>query len=237
MKKSGDAAKHFLCWLESDRSRPLAELAVPDLDAYLASRLPALRRSSRNGVCNGLRKLLRYLHFRKLISRDLSPAVSGTLLYRFEEIPRALSEDQVKAVLRCTRKDHSAIGFRDYAMLLLLATYGLRAGEVTRLQLEDIDWRGESLRIRHSKTGYESLLPLVAPMGEALLEYLKSGRPQTSLRNVFLQAIAPYQSFKCGGSLCTIIRYRLQKAGVTPKGHQGAHAFRFARAHSLVSFR
>jgi site-specific recombinase XerD len=72
-------------------------------------------------------------------------------------------------------------------------------------------------------------------VGEAVLEYLEKGRPQTSLRHVFLQAIAPYQSLQCGGSLCTIIRYRLQKAGVKPKGHQGAHAFRFARAHSLLS--
>ena len=235
LKKNGDAAKHFLCWLESDRCRKLTELAVPDLDAYLARRLPALRRSSRNGVCNALRSFLRYLHSRRLVSRDLSSAVSGTILYRFEEIPRALSEDQVQAVLRCTRKDHSAIGLRDYAMLLLLATYGLRAGEVTRLRMEDIDWREERLRIRHSKTGYESFLPLVTPVGEAVVEYLQKGRPQSSLRHVFLQAIAPYQSFQRGGSLCTIIRYRLQKAGVKPKGHQGAHAFRFARAHSLLS--
>ena len=235
LKKNGGSAKHFLSWLESNGRKALLELTVPDLDAYLTSRLPDLRRSTRNGVCDNLRSFLRYLHSRKLVSRDLSPAVSGTILYRFEEIPRALSEDQVQAVLRCTRKDHSAIGLRDYAMLLLLATYGLRAGEVTRLQMEDIDWREERLRIRHSKTGYESFLPLVAPVGEAVLEYLERGRPQTSLRQVFLQAIAPYQSFQRGGSLCTIIRYRLQKAGVKPKGHQGAHAFRFARAHSLLS--
>ena len=234
-KKNGDEARLFLSWLESNRTVALAELNVPDLDAYLAWRLPALRRSTRNGICDGLRSLLRYLHSRKLVSRDLSPSVSGTTLYRFEEIPRALTEDQVQAVIRCTRKDHSPIGLRDYAMLLLLATYGLRAGEVTRLQLEDIDWREEQLRIRQSKTGYESFLPLVAPVGEAVLGYLRKGRPQTSLRHVFLQAIAPYQAFKRGGSLCTIIRYRLQKAGVEPKGHQGAHAFRFARAHSLLT--
>jgi site-specific recombinase XerD len=234
-KKNGDEARLFLSWLESNRSVTLAELNVPDLDAYLAWRLPALRRSTRNGICDGLRSFLRYLHSKKVVARDLSPSVSGTTLYRFEDIPRALTEDQVQAVIRCTRKDHSPIGLRDYAMLLLLATYGLRAGEVTRLQLEDIDWREEQLRIRQSKTGYESFLPLVAPVGEAVLGYLRKGRPQTSLRHVFLQAIAPYQAFKRGGSLCTIIRYRLQKAGVEPKGHQGAHAFRFARAHSLLT--
>jgi integrase len=105
---------------------------------------------------------------------------------------------------------------------------------VTCLRLEDIDWREERLLIRHSKTGYESFLPLVAPVGEALLDYLKRGRPQTTLRQVFVQAIAPYQAFKRGGSLSTVIRYRLQHAAVKPAGHQGAHAFRFARAHSLL---
>lgn len=234
-RKNGDEAKLFLAWMESTRCVSLSELNVPDLDAYLALRLPGLRRSSRHGLCDGLRSFLRFLHSRHLTSRDLSPTVSVSTLYRFEEIPRALSEDQVQAVLRCTRKDRTPIGLRDYAMLLLLATYGLRAGEVTRLQLDDIDWRDERLRIRHSKTGYESLLPLVAPVGEAVLDYLRRGRPQTSLRQVFLQAIAPYQAFKQGASLCTIIRYRLQKAGVKPRGHQGAHAFRFARAHSLLS--
>jgi site-specific recombinase XerD len=177
-KKNGDEARLFLSWLESNRSVTLAELNVPDLDAYLAWRLPALRRSTRNGICDGLRSFLRYLHSRKVVSRDLSRAVSGTTIYRFEEIPRALSEDQVHAVLRCTRKDHSAIGLRDYAMLLLLATYGLRAGEVTRLQLEDIDGREEQLRIRQSKTGYESFLPLVAPGSSA---GLSAKRPATDI--------------------------------------------------------
>lgn len=137
-------------------------------------------------------------------------------------------------MLEHTSRDHSPIGRRDYAMLLLLATYGMRAGEVVDLRLEDIDWRQERLRIRHSKTGYETLVPLVAPVGDSLLDYLKDGRPATALRQVFLQAIAPYQTLCGGGSLCTIIRYRLQKAGIQPAGHQGAHAFRHARAQSLL---
>jgi len=235
LRKNTENAQRFLSWLESSGRSTLMDLTVADVDAYLAWRLAPLRRTTRSGVCNSLRSFLRYLQSQKLVSRDLSPTVTGPKLYRFEEIPRALSEEQVQAVLRCARQDRSPIGLRDYAMLLLLATYGLRAGEVTGLRLDDICWRQERLRIRHSKTGYESFLPLVAPVGEALLDYLQKGRPQTTLRQVFSQAIAPYQAFQRGGSLGTIIRYRLQKAGVKPRGHQGAHAFRFARAHSLLS--
>lgn len=227
-------AQNFLCWWQSNGRSTLMDLTVVDIDAYLAWRLAPFRRTTRAGVCNALRSFLRYLHYKKLISRDLAPNVAGPHLYQCEEIPRAFSEGQIRAVLRCTRQDRSPIGLRDYAMLLLLATYGLRAGEVLHLRLEDIDWREERLRIRHSKTGYESFLPLVAPVGEALLAYLEKGRPKSVLRQVFLQAIAPYQDFKRSGTMRTIIHYRLQKAGIKVKGHQGAHAFRFARAHSLL---
>jgi integrase/recombinase XerD len=227
-------AQNFLSWWESNGRSTLMNLTVADIDAYLAWRLAPFRRTTRAGVCNALRSFLRYLHYKKLISCDLAPNVTGPHLYQCEEIPRAFSEGQVRAVLRCTRRDRSPIGLRDYAMLLLLATYGLRAGELLHLRLEDIDWREERLRIRHSKTGYESFLPLVAPVGEAILAYLEKGRPETALRQVFLQAIAPYQAFKRSGTLRTIIQYRLQKAGIKAKGHQGAHAFRFARAHSLL---
>lgn len=234
LKKNSEEARRFLSWLESSGRSTLMDLTVADIDAYLAWRLAPLRRTTRSGICNGLRSFLRYLYYKRLISRDLAPAVTGPHLCQFEEIPRAFSKEQVRAVLSCTRLDRNPIGLRDYAMLLLLTTYGLRAGEVLHLQLEDIDWREERLRVRHSKTGYETFLPLMAPVGEALLAYLQKGRPQTKLRQVFLQAIAPYQAFKAGGSLRTIIHYRLQKAGVKPTGHQGAHAFRFARVHSLL---
>jgi integrase/recombinase XerD len=233
-KKNSDDAQRFLSWLDSRGRSTLMDLTVVNIDAYLAWRLAPLRRATRSGICNALRSFLRYLHYEKLVSRDLAPAVMGPHLCQFEEIPRAFSKEQVRAVVRCTRQDRSPIGLRDYAMLLLLATYGLRAGEILHLRLEDIDWREERLRIRHSKTGYETFLPLVTPVGEALLAYLQKGRPKTKLRQVFLQAIAPYQAFKAGGSLRTIIHYRLQKAGVKPTGHQGAHAFRFARVHSLL---
>ena len=79
-------------------------------------------------------------------------------------------------------------------MLLLLSTYGLRDGEITRLRLEDIDWRAETLHIRHSKTGASSKLPLMAEVGEALLNYLRRGRPNTGAREIFIRARAASSS-------------------------------------------
>lgn len=145
-----------------------------------------MRRATRLGVCSGLRSFLRYLHAAKHSRRDVSALVTQPSHYRFEEIPRSFTQEQVDGVLACTRKDRSVTGLRDYAMLLLPATYGMRSSEVNKLKLSDIDWRGERLNIRHSKTGVESSLPLVEPVAEAIPDYLQHGRPKTSVREAFL---------------------------------------------------
>ena len=103
------------------------------------------------------------------------------MLHAYESIPSALSAEQISAVLKNTRKDRSPLGYRDYAMLLLLSTYGLRDGEITRLRLEDIDWRAETLHIRHSKTGANSKLPLMTEVGEARLTICVEADPKLTL--------------------------------------------------------
>ena len=99
------------------------------------------------------------------------------------------------------RQDCSPIGRRDYAFLTLLATYGLRAGEIVTLRLEDIDWQKEILRVRHSKTDTVSELPLLREPGEAVLSYLEKLRPESERREVFLQVRAPIRHIKAGRSL------------------------------------
>jgi integrase/recombinase XerD len=145
-------------------------------------RAAGLRRSSLKDLAERLRSLMRFLNRTGRVAVDLAPRIIGPVLYVYESIPSALSAEQISAVLKNTRKDRSPMGYRDYAVLLLLSIYGLRDGEITRLRLEDIDWRAETLHIRHSKTGANSQLPLMAEVGEALLSYLRRGRPQTDAR-------------------------------------------------------
>ena len=142
--------------------------------------------------------------------------------------------DHVQAVLEAAEKDRTPKGLRDYAILLLLSTYGLRAGEVTALRLDDIDWRKDRLCIRHSKTGCESFLPLLAPVGEAILAFLRRARPQKKAREVFLRVRAPFQPLRAGSSLYHMVEHRLQKAGITLERKHGPHAFRHARAVGLL---
>jgi integrase/recombinase XerD len=140
----------------------------------------------------------------------------------------------VEKILSITRQDRTAKGLRDYAILMLLAKYGMRAGEITRLRLEDVDWRKEIIRVRHTKTGETSYLPLLPEVGEAILDYLQKVRPKTSCREVFIRRRAPYRAFNNGSSLYTAIRSRIDAAEVPAGGKRGPHAFRHARAVSMI---
>jgi len=177
---------------------------------------------------------MRFLYAEGLIERDLSPTVNAPVIYRFENIPSAFTDQEVESLRDITRRDHTPLGLRDHAMLLLIITYGLRAGEVVRMKLEDIDWRRERIRLNQSKTRAELLLPLTAEVGEAILHYLCRGRPKTLLRGVFIRSRAPYGSFTCGSGLYTVFQRRIQQAGIQPEGKRGPHAIRYARATSLL---
>ena len=212
----------------------LASLGVRDVDAYLKQLRSGLRRASIEDYTVCIRDFLRHLHRGGHTVLDLSGTVIGPRLYDHEDIPSALSPEEVQRVLEVTREDHSPIGMRDHAILMLLATYGLRAAEIVRLRLEDIDWRRDLLRVRHAKTGAYSELPLLREVGEAVLRYLQKARPRSVDRAVFLRHYAPHRSFKEGSILNCVTSARLKAAGITPRGRKGPHAFRHARAVSLL---
>lgn len=212
----------------------LVDLSVPEIDAYVKWRCAGLCRRSIQYTTSNLRVFLRYLHVSGDTSSDLSGTVIGPRIYDYEDIPSAMRPEDVDKVLEVTGRDRSPAGRRDYAMLMLLSAYGLRAGEIIRLRLEDIDWQNEVLHVRHSKTGAYSELPLLRAPGEAILKYLKQGRPKSSHREIFLCANAPYQAFANVKSLYSTVQRRLTAACIIPPGKRGPHAFRHARAVSML---
>ena len=225
-------ARHFCAWYVGYAGRrSFMDLSIQDVDAYFAMRAPGLRRKSLKDVAERLRSLTRHLHRTGHTAADLAPQIIAPMLYAYESIPSTLSLDQIATVLKSAQKDRSPMGSRDYAILQLLATYGLRVGEITRLRLDDIDWRAETLRIRHSKTGAQSLLPLTEPVGEALIDYLRHGRPKTEAREIFIRSRAPYRPLF---GIYSEVRRRMGSAGVKPNGKRGPHIFRHARAVSLL---
>lgn len=225
-------ARYFLAW-QLDRSgiEGLTGVTVGDIDSYMDLRGSKLTRSSLKSTTERLRSLLRYLHRTARIAADLSPHIISPRLYAYEGVPSILDRDQIAAVLATTSTDATAAGLRDHAILQLLATYGLRAGEVHNLRIEDIDWRAEVVCVRHSKTQAHTLLPLMEPVGEAILTYLRSGRPATDAREIFIRTRAPYRKLD---KLYSLVQRRLRDAGVKPLGKRGPHIFRHARATELL---
>ncbi|MBP0625391.1 site-specific integrase [Cupriavidus consociatus] len=231
-----EEARRFMHWY-LDRAMSvddLRRLSIVDIDGYMQARSGSLRRISRKSLAQRLRCFIRFAYATGRISRDFAASVVAPKLYAYESIPSTLSQQQIDAVLRICRADRSPKGLRDHAIALLLVNYGLRAGEIVRLRLGDIDWRGDRLHVRHSKTDSESVMPLLPVVGAALLAYLRRGRPATSAREVFIRARAPYRGFASGSSLYTPLRRRLDAAGVQTNGKRGPHAFRHARAISLL---
>jgi integrase len=228
-------ASRFLGWVgECGVRERLGALTRLDVDLYMKGRAVSLHRRSLNGLAMRLRSLLRFLYTTGQTMNDLAMTVIAPPVHAFEGIPSAMLPEDVGKVLEAARQDGTAKGIRDYAILLLIAKYGVRAGEVTALRLDDVDWRKELIRIRHSKTGAMSCLPLLPEVGEALLNYLQQSRPRTSFREIFIRCQAPYRPFRNGSSLYGMVQWRLAAANVVPVGKRGPHSFRHARAVSML---
>jgi site-specific recombinase XerD len=210
----------------------LGELSPTILSAYIVERASAgLAKSTVRDSAGVLRVFLRYAHREGLLTSDLSEAVGWPQVYRLSNVPRSISWDDVNRVLAGVDR-RTGTGRRDYAVLLLLVTYGLRGREVAALTLDDIDWRRERLAIPERKAGHSTAFPLSAVVGEALLEYLKSGRPVTTDRHVFFRAAAPRRPLGAAAT-SAIARNHLLRAGVdVPR--PGSHTLRHSAVQRLV---
>jgi site-specific recombinase XerD len=218
-------------FLDSAGAASLASLSPPLLAAFLIERCVGLARTSRRDLCGTLRIFLRYCHRERIVKRDLSAAVEVPRVHRLANVPRGITWEEVRDMLNCVDR-RCALGRRDYAMLLLLVTYGLRGIEVAQLMLEDIDWQHERLNIPQRKAGHWSAYPLASVVGEAIIDYLKNGRPQTTDRHVFLRSMAPWRPITSAAVSSAAVRY-LRRAGV--RVHRaGAHTLRHTCVQRLV---
>ncbi|MFF3159863.1 tyrosine-type recombinase/integrase [Streptomyces sp. NPDC057910] len=184
-----DVARGFLTAQLVDGELRLDRLGPEAVATFVEDASKRYATGSMKVVTSSLRALLRYLFVTAALDRDLSAAVPSVAGWRLSTLPNDSAADAVPVLLEsCDRT--TALGQRDFAILLLTARLGLRAIEVARLSLEDLDWRGGELVVR-GKGGRVDRMPLPADVGDALADWLRHGRRPSVFREVFLRTIGP----------------------------------------------
>ena len=207
-------------------------ISPPILGAFVAESAKCLAStSSIRDRCGALRVFLRYLHRERLIAKDFSDCVEKPRSYRLSALPRSIAWEDVRRMLEAVDR-RTIAGKRDYSILVLLVTYGLRAREIAAMTLDDIDWKRERLRVPERKAGHSTGYPLSPTVGAALLDYLQHGRPQTTERRVFLRVLAPRRPITAA-AVSGRASYYLRRAGITvPRA--GSHTLRHTCVQRLV---
>ncbi len=223
--------RQFASYLQRIGLRDLRHLSPVVLSGFATAYAERVHWSGLRNACGSLRVFLRYLHRERILTKDLSSALEHPQTYRLSGIPRSITWDQVRLVLEGVDR-RTPTGKRDYAILLLLVTYGLRAREVAALTLDDIDWRNDRLGIPERKAGHSTAYPLSAIVGEAILDYLKNGRPKTQDRHIFFRASAP-RSPMGDAAIAARAAHYIHKAGIQiPRA--GSHTLRHTCVQRLV---
>jgi integrase/recombinase XerD len=223
--------RSFEAYLQRVGTDRLDEISPALLSQFLTERARHVGPGDIQGRSGVLRVFLRYLHRQSIVAKDLSRAVPRGRTYRHAAIPRAIPWSEVERVLASIDR-RAPLGKRDYAMLMLLATYGLRAQEVAALDLSAIDWPRAQFHVLGRKAGNSTSYPLAATVGEAIIEYLRNARPASDDRHVFLTVKAPFhglQHFDISG----LAGKYLRRAGIqVPR--PGSHTFRHSCVQRLV---
>lgn len=224
-----DAVRPFLAGRVTAAGLDLAELTAADIMAFVAARCPGQAHGSARLTVTALRSLLGFLHLDGILPRSLVAAVPRVAGWRLAGLPKGLEPAEIRRLLE-TCDQRRATGCRDIAILTLLVRLGLRAGEVARLGLDDIDWRAGELVIS-GKGNRAERLPLPADVGTALVEYLRRGRPASAQgRTVFVRLKAPHRALTSSG-VSQVVAAAGGRAGLGPLH---AHRLRHTAATEML---
>lgn len=203
-------------------------LTPADVTTFLLCYAQRVKRKTVKLMVTSLRAFFRYLYLCGETATDLAEFVPTVSDWRLSDLPKFLEPQQVESLLTSCDQNNK-VGQRDYTILLHLTRLGLRAGEIVAMTLDDIHWEVGELTVR-GKGPRTDRLPIPRDVGEALVTYLKQGRPACSTRRVFIRARAPYQGFSSSVAVCNIVQRALLRAKLQPPS-KGAHLLR----HSLAT--
>lgn len=215
------------------RVRSLQQVRARDIDRYLVLQSDrGWRRTSLGALASTLRTFFRFAEAQRWCQGGLSEAIESPRIYADEGLPRGPDWSLVRELIGSTARDDPT-SIRDHALLMLLSAYGLRRGEVARLCLEDFDWEADTIQIVRPKQRRVQRYPLVRPVADALMKYLRDVRPRSAHREVFLAMKAPTRPLSPAG-ISAVVRYRLASLGIRISPC-GAHSLRHACARHLLA--
>lgn len=221
----------FLCFLMG-RGTPLSEVTASDISDYMIT-LCQYRRATIHIISSVLKDFFRYLYSSGIIETDLSGSVPRPRIYVEESLPETWTPGEIRQLLAAIDRNN-AIGKRDYAMLLLAVILGMRAGDICALKFENLDWRQKLITYTQQKTGKVNTLPLLPIIGDAIIDYLKNGRLDSTCDNVFIRHIHPYGAFQSSSALSENLKRYMRQAGLTVKSRKVAHSLRHTLASCLL---
>jgi integrase/recombinase XerD len=226
--KKTQQVRTFVAFLHGRRRRP-HQTRLQDLDEFLIRCRRRYARATVADIGSTLRSFMRFLLATGRVSVDLAPSIAMPIVRRLERPHRTLPWEDVRRILRAVDRS-SPCGRRDYALLLMMSTYGMGAGEVIRLTLDDVDWQASTVHVVRPKTGVEFLLPLLPAVARALVSYLRRGRPlHARTRHLFVTMRAPHQQLACSVTIRHILHTHAQRAGVSAP-FLGTHVLRHTHA-------
>jgi integrase/recombinase XerD len=222
--------ERFLSYLTQTNSE-LAAVTPAHLDAYFQHVAPRWSRVSLRSAALALRIWFRHCEAKGWVRPGVAAAILAPRIYREESIPIGPTWDTVGRLIT-DAEGETPLQRRNGAMLRLLAIYGLRSGEVRRLQMQDVDWVAHRIRIIRSKSGHRDILPLEASVEDAISRYVRDARPQSDQAALFLTVRAPFRPLSAG-ALYDVVASHLPTTG-RPRTGRGPHGLRHACARHLI---
>jgi integrase len=223
-----NTARLFLRWWAGDGAVLFDHLHAADVIEFVRAECDGRRFGSAKDVACGTRALMRYWFLTAAIDSELAPVVPKVAGWKMATLPSFLTGEEINRLLAsCDRR--TTIGRRDYAVLVLLARMGMRAGEVAGLELSDIDWRAGEILVR-GKGRREERLPLPTAVGEAVAGWLRRGRPRCECPEVITRVRAPHRRLSSSG-VSAIVAAACGRAGL-PVVH--AHRLRHSAATQML---
>ena len=224
----------FPDFLGSRGVQTLPQVQAADLTAYVAW-LERYRPKGLSPVVSGVRQFLQYLTMRGILRQNLGEALPRIRIARDAAIPSVWDAELVVKLLQAVDRT-SPVGKRDYAMLLLASRLGLRVSDLRTLRLDDLDWGTSTIGFTQSKTSVPLRLPIAEEVGEALIDYLRFGRPKTEHREVFVTLPQPVGPFAEDASFDHVVNRWRDLAGIRFRGRQrhGLHSLRHTLATQLL---